>query len=63
MLFNPAAYLAAGVGLVGALLDAVADGVAVLVDLAHAPRAAVHLQARVWKTQLISLVCYDLSSR
>jgi hypothetical protein len=40
-------YLAAGVGLVGALLDAVADGVAVLVDLAHAPSAAVHLDARV----------------
>lgn len=39
------AHLAARVGLVGTLLDAVADGVAVLVDLAHATSAAVHLQA------------------
>lgn len=43
----PEAHHAPGVGLVGALFDAVADGVAVLVDLAHAAGAAVHLQAGV----------------
>lgn len=44
---NYEVYLPTGISLVGALLDAVADGVAVLVDLAHAPGAAVHLQARI----------------
>lgn len=40
-------YLAAGVCLVWALLDAVADSVSVFVDLTHAASAAVHPQAGI----------------